>query len=270
MYYATALLRLARRAELIRMTINEYEFMRWWERTWTEKEELLCNTYGDGPVEQVVAFDWDESEVDLPGGCAMEFVPSPRNGSRHIAISYGLSQPSHPDDFEGDDAPSGDGYEIAIASVDEQEWKVDLIGELLVYVRQSSIYLERGQRLPVWFDEDDFVVLGKPQQDDEPVGPMRWVLVWPDFRNPRGFESSTGYFNVFFCTTITESECEFAKANSSAHLMLLLAESGVGQNSFIDRADAVVDPNNAERIKRISALSAEDAEWELFEKHKGA
>ena len=252
------------------MTINEYEFMRWWERTWTEKEEILCNEYGDGPVEQVVAFDWDESEVDLPGGCAMEFAASDRNGSRHIAISYGLSQPSHPDDFEGDDAPSGDGYEIAIATMEDQEWKIDLIEELLIYVRQSSIFLERGQRLPIWFDEEQFVALGKPQKEDEPVGPMRFIVVWPDFRNPRGFESSTGYFNVFFCTTITDPEAEFAKSTSSAHLMLLLAECGVSQTSFIDREDAVLNPQNAERIKRISALSEQEAEWELFEKHNKA
>jgi hypothetical protein len=128
--------------------------------------------------------------------------------------------------------------------------------------------LERGQRLPVWFDDEEFVVLERPQKRDEPFGPMRWVVFWPDFNHPRGFESSTGYFNVFFGTTITDRECEFAKSTSSAQLMLLLAESGVMQTSFIERDDVMLNPANADRIERISALSAEDAEWELFEKHQ--
>jgi hypothetical protein len=95
---------------------------------------------------------------------------------------------------------------------------------------------------------------------------MRWIVVWPDLRNPGGFDSTTGYFNVYFCTTITTEEWEFTKKTSSAHVVLLLAELGYAQTSELNRKDTVTDPTSQNRVQRILKLSTEQAERELFER----
>ncbi len=247
---------------------KDKDALEWWERSWKEKERILSTAYGESDIQDVTAYDWDEIDLRIPGACAMEFGPNARNGSCHITLSFGLSQPIGPEAFQGIHAPSGDGYELAIATIGFQTWKVGLIGQLLTYVRQSSASLGRGHRLPVWFRDEENAMLGKPERGDTPFGEMRWIVLWPDLKNPGGFDSSTGYFNVYFCTTITTEEWGFAKTTSSAHLLLLLAESDITQISFLERDDVLAQRQNADRVRRISSLSVEQAEMELFERYR--
>lgn len=251
------------------MTTTEKDFLDWWERTWREKEQILSMAYGDARVENVIAYEWKDIDVRIPGGCALEFTPSLKSGSRHVALSFGLSQPSGPENVQGPDAPSGDGYEIAFATQSAEPWKIDLIGEVLTYLRQTSASLGRGHRLPLWFSSPNKASLGKPEKGDTPFGKMRWMLVWPDLKHAGGFDSSTGFFNVYFCTTITNDEWAWAKSTSSAHLMLLLCESKVFQTSFADRDDVVKSKHNEGFIQRISQLAVQEVERELFERFSG-
>lgn len=248
-------------------TTDERHFQEWWKRTWKEKELLICNAYGNECVSEVIAYDWDDIDLRIPGACAMEFGPQKTNGMRYVVTSYGLSQPIGPEVVQGSQQPSGDGYEIAFASNAPIPWAAGLIQQLLTYVRQSSTFLGRGHRLPVWFRDSANGLIGKPEPSDIPFGEMRWIVLWPDFKTPGGFNSSTGYFNMYFCTTITAEEWSFAKRTSSSHLLLLLAETGCNQTSDLLRANVVVDEANDDRIQRISRLSAEQAEKELFQRY---
>jgi hypothetical protein len=241
-------------------------FQEWWATTWQEKERIIGLAYGIESPKSVIAYDWDDIDLRIPGACALQFAPLSKNNMRHIVTSYGLSQPVGPEAVLGPDAPSGEGYEIAFASSSESHWAIGLIGQLLTYVHQSSTAIGRGHRLPVWFSNSREAILGKPGENEVPLGDMRWIVAWPDLRNPGGFDSSTGYFNMLFCTTITTAEWEFTNKTSSAHILLLLAELGYYQTSKLDRKDLVTDPTNQDRIQSLYELSTEQAERELFER----
>lgn len=247
---------------------DDKAFQEWWATTWREKEDIIVTSYGTEKPTSVIAYDWDDIDLRIPGACAMQFGPLPKNMMRHIVTSYGLSQPIGPEAVVSPQAPSGDGYEIAFASSGPAPWAIGLIGQLLTYVRESSASIGRGHRLPVWFRNSREGFLGKPEDGDVPFGEMHWIVVWPDFGNPGGFDSSTGYFNVYFCTTITTEEWAFAKKTSSAHIVLLLAELGYYQTSELNRKDAITDLANNDRLQRIAKLSTEQAERELFERFR--
>ena len=247
-------------------TTDNTAFQEWWATTWLEKERIIGNAYGTESPANVIAFDWDDIDLRIPGACAMQFCPHPKNNMRNIVASFGLSQPIGPEAVTSPEAPSGEGYEIAFATSVEAHWAIGLIGQLLTYVRESSTVIGRGHRLPVWYRNSGEGVLGKPEVNEVPFGNMRWIVVWPDLRNPGGFDSTTGYFNVYFCTTITTEEWEFTKKTSSAHVVLLLAELGYAQTSELNRKDTVTDPTSQNRVQRILKLSTEQAERELFER----
>jgi hypothetical protein len=248
--------------------IDNAAFQEWWATTWREKEAIISNAYGNENPPKVIAYDWDDIDLRIPGACSMQFGPLAKNCMRNIVTSYGLSQPIGPEAVTNPESPSGEGYELAFASSVEAYWAIDLIGQLLTYVREASTSIGRGNRLPIWFKNSKEGFLGKPDENEVSFGDMRWIVVWPDLKYPSGFDSSTGYFNVLFCTTITTEEWEFAKKTSSAHIVLLLAELGFHQTSELERKDTVTDPANRDRIQRISMLSTEQAERELFERYR--
>ena len=238
----------------------------WWAATWREKETIIGRAYGSGRPESVIAYYWEDIDLRIPGACALAFGPAAKTKMRHIVTSYGLSQPMSPEAVGGPRSPSGEGYEIGFATTSEVRWAVGVIQQLLTYVRQSSAVIGRGDRLPVWFRNSSEGVLGKPNDGDVPFGLMRWIVVWTDLMHPTGFESTTGYFNVYLCTAITQEEWVFAKRTSSAHILLLLAECGCDQISEINRECAVCNPRYHDHVRRILKLSQEHAEEELIER----
>jgi len=215
----------------------------WWQATWTERERLLKDTFGEtAPNGEVHSFRWDNLDSLIPGGCALVFPPVLPERPDWLTISHGLTQPLNPPATYPSNDASGYGYEFGFLNKSHASWCRDALWLLMTYLRQSRSSIERGHRLPMWFSPDTnhshMVNLGKPPQtkDTNPFGGMRAIIFWPYMSYPAGFTTSTGYFSILVGTTITESEWELAKATSSSHLLLILFEAGIGQASYLSRA----------------------------------
>jgi hypothetical protein len=117
--------------------------------------------------------------------------------------------------------------------------------------------LEGGHLLPY---------LGTPEDHGvEPVGSLRWLVLFPHLRPWHQFASQTGTFALLAATGLTADE--FALLDDvrrcGYHLQLLLCERGVGQVTVPQRPSVLADPDGERAWERIRQLSPEEAWGEL-------
>lgn len=246
-------------------------YQRWWEEKWAERERLFHSVFGrTEPPNSVIAFYWDEFDLEIPGACAMVFPPQPGQREYWLTLTHGLTQPESPQDVLAQDEPSGYGAEFGFITREKADWAPDALRLLLTYLKQSGRRIERGNRVPFWFSRDSSQNLvgeiGKvgPQETRSPVGEMRALVFRPHMRYPSGFETSTGFFNILVGTAITEKEWQFAKETSSAHLLLILLMAGNGQHSDLTRSCVMTGDTLQTEWERLSSLTEAAAEQELL------
>jgi hypothetical protein len=239
--------------------VSESEYEQWFMRTFEERENALDEWFGKShppgcPQGHVVSFHICGSgnhQTLIPGACAHVCPPrvrghEPRPITRGdwLYVSVGLSQPAGPEDQPWDNSDrgcrlSGHGVEFAICVPEASNWPASFLAELLGYAaRQSPVY--QGHRIPFGLyqaasEQTQWFVGFDKDLGIKPVGPIRALLFWPLLCAPRWFTTSTGNFELLCATTITQSEWEYARQTSSAHLLLLLCEAGIGQTSFTQR-----------------------------------
>lgn len=247
-------------------------YQRWWEEKWAERERLLRSVFGETqPPNSVMAFYWDDFDLQIPGGCALVFPPKTGQREHWFALTHGLTQPESPEVVRGKDDPSGYGSEFAFMTREQADWAPDALKLLLTYLKQSGRPIERGNRVPFWFHRDSSENLaseiGKvdPRKETRPpVSEMRALVFWPHMGYPSGFDTSTGFFNILVATTISDKEWQLAKATSSTHLMLILFLAGIGQHSDLARPSVAVESTLRKEWERISSLSENAVEQELL------
>jgi hypothetical protein len=243
------------------MMSSNISYQDWWEATWRERESLFSKVFGETfPPGKVISFSWDDLNLMIPGGCALVFPPALPRRPEWLTISHGLTQPSEPPESDTTDVASGYGYEFGFLTRSKATWCPDALRQLMTYLRQSGASIERGHRVPMWFssnsDSSYVATLGKHPFGSKAqlFGEMRAVLFWPYMHHPAGFSTSTGYFSILLGTTITQSEWEMAKETSTSHLLLILFEAGIGQESDLGRKTVTSDKQWRDRWQQLSKL----------------
>lgn len=222
------------------MTMSKKEYSEWWTSVWSEREDLFRKLFGETtPPGKVVAFDWEDISLVLPGACALEFAPN-RERTEWLTVSHGLTQPLQPMAVAQDEYASGYGYEFGVLTQVRENWCPQLLQLLMTYLRQTGKPIDRGHRVPIWFASNlnhFYPTMGKlpAEQVACAFGKVRAFLFWPYLKYAGGFRTSTGYFSILLGTAITEHEWEMAKSTSSSHLLLLFMEAGIGQISDLKR-----------------------------------
>ena len=253
-------------------------FMAFWERTWQERSDVIGAAFGDtDPPGMVTSFSWND-RIRCPGACALTFPPieQRRDPIRFARVdwlytSLGLSQPKSPEDVETNRKNghpwSGYGYEMAMISPAKCSWAVGSIYRWLTVITDGD-ETGAGHRFPFGFyvrddgaldsfigSATDFGVTGF----GEIRGALHWPYLFPDSR----LRTSTGKFDLLVATGITEAEWEFAKANSSTHIQLLLCTAGIGQRTVPERKCVVADSANLDERNRIESMSEAECALEL-------
>lgn len=240
------------------MSNNAYE--KWWITAWSERERVLRRTFGDtAPSDSVIAFEWDDIELRIPGACALTFPPTAKTDNKWLTVTHGLTQPLEQCNEISNDRVSGYGYEFGVITNNREQWTIAALWSVLTYIRQSTANISRGHRLPIWFSTEDEIVLGKPTASSAPVGEMRAWLFWPHMSFPSGLDCSTGFFSVLVGTLITEPEWTLAKSTTSTHLLLMLFLTGVGQVSICTRPTITGQPGFEKIWREISGLTESEA-----------
>jgi suppressor of fused protein SUFU len=260
----------------------ETDYVQWFERTFKEREDALDEWFGNShppgsPEGYVCSFTTcgsGEYETLIPGACAHVYPPIAHGpGNRPIAhsnwvyASVGLSQMADFDEEPWDDPArgkglSGHGVEFAFLVPDSTNWPASYLSELLGYAAARSAIYE-GHRIPFGFYIGDkgqrgwFMGTGE-QLGKTPNGLTRALIFWPLLCIPRWLTTSTGNFEVLCGTTITQAEWEYAKQTSSAHLILLLCEAGIGQCSRTDRECLMSNDKWRTRADEVRNRNRED------------
>jgi len=242
----------------------------WWEEAWRERELLFRDQFGETmPPNTVTAFYWDDIEIRIPGGCALTF--SLNRGSRPVTLTlgHGLAQPLSRNDADLPDGRSAFGWEFAILTRDQPQWRFEALYQLMTYVRQSRRRIEPGHRVPFTFCGDaegrTSVELGNVdlRPDSRPIEGAVAMVFWPLLGYPAELRTSTGKFGILVGTTISNSELALAKMTSSQHLLLLLLRCGIDQVSEIDRPSVLESERGAEEWATVKMLSAAEADLHL-------
>jgi hypothetical protein len=238
---------------------------RWWEDSWTEREDAMWEIYGPshpvGAAEgYVTSYDW--ADVPLPGACCYTFPPRPVDAVRQVPAqahwiygTHGLAQWGTREEMalarqEGDRL-SGPGYEFAIIVDQAAPWAPGLLRSLMAYDQKQRAAggwgMRPGDRMPFQFEaieEDDTRWMRGGASDDANAASdgTRSLMFWRYLCAFGTITTSTGSFELRVATTITGEELQLAKATSSCHLLLLLEWAGVGQRSVPGRACATQRP----------------------------
>jgi hypothetical protein len=265
---------------------SEDDFVAWWERTFAARENELESFFGrshpSGAAEgDVLAFDRcgsGEHEILIPSGCAHVCPPNPAPRDQELKrlnwlyVTVGLSQPSDPDERPWDDESrgrklSGRGVEFAAITSEPGDRLATFLAEIMGYhAARSRLYT--GHRVAGGFYEPERGTvswfLGVPERDGiTPFGATRAFLFWPLLGAPRWFTTDTGNFEILCATNISAPEWDYARQTSSAHLQLLLCQTGVGQQMSCDRPCTFEDSNNRREAEKLRTLSRDKASAEL-------
>ena len=209
-----------------------------WVDAFKERENVIRGAFGPtSPPNYVTAFSWNDQRIKIPGACALTFPPQTPLRLHWLTLTHGLTQPST---CAGSLVSPfalrlpGYGCEFGICTEDQNSWCTDLLKQILTYTQLGGSRILRGSRLPVFFARDEShavyprIKLLMPT-DPEPVNSIRSLIFWPYWTHDEPFSTSTGRFEILVGTAITGDEWELAKRTSSAHLMLLLLKTGIGQ-----------------------------------------
>lgn len=250
--------------------------MGFWERTWQERRDEIYRAYGDTwPPDTVHAFSWDD--IRCPGACALALPPleQSREPVRHrredwLYLSLGLSQPIDKKQFQAEREAgkqySAFGLEFAFLTPKESPWAIEALYYFMTYMTEGE-YINWGDRFPFLFhlrEETLAVMTGNPKKDQvTPVGKIRAVLFWPFLFPDWEFVTTTGKFMVMIATGITQQEWDLAKRTTTAHVMLLLQRSGIGQRTIHDRACLLESSRWQNEWTRIEPMDPNDCMAEL-------
>lgn len=210
-----------------------------WLKLWNERglavQKVLGNTTPPG---EVLPYHWDS--YVLPGACAMIF--GPRGGrSEWLSITLGLTQPLE----EGYEASN---WEFCVRSRDRTPWVYQLLYDLLTYYLSENRQVDRGMYLPLVFFLNRAGEMCAGLTEDRSglnvVGEMTGLYLWDDCERLE-FPVSSGSFGLLTAIAVTEDEDRLAQEATPPHLLLLLAEMGIGQLSD-PRRGSVMDMPGAQ------------------------
>jgi hypothetical protein len=183
----------------------------------------------------------------------------------------GLSQPLDErqldEEREAGKSYSSYGFELGFVVPDHCEWPTDALYGFITHIT-DGVELGWGHRFAFGFAErpsgDLGVFTGHPEDvGASPIGEIRAVVFWrylfPDWE----FLTSTGKFMILIATGITEREWEAAKETISAHVMLLLCRSGVGQRTLVNRKCLLDNPKWEAEWREIKTLHPEECMREI-------
>lgn len=217
-----------------------------WLKLWEERGRVVRAVLGDTtPPGEVIPFRWDN--YILPGACALAFEPrSDRTGWLYTTL--GLTQPVE----RGDRASS---WEFCIRTQDSVSWAYQLLYDLLTYYLSEGGQVERGLYLPLTFflnpSGDVCVGLTDDTSNLNVVGEMEGVYLWNDC-DQLEFKVSSGDFGLLTAIGVTAEEDHLAQETTPPHLLLLLAEMGVGQ---------VLDPLR----ESVMDIPGVQAKWQMIQ-----
>ncbi len=240
---------------------EEDRYRLWWEKSFKERGELLCERFGETePPGSVTSFSWNDSNLVIPGACALCFPPQGADRHHWLYLSHGLTQPLEPQPpIAG--RWSGYGCEFGILTRDKSPWAVNILYQLMTYWKAAGATIGIGHRVPLAFFDRNSGGEAQPElgmvQDGDPISPMgemRALVFWKYSLQPTPLWTSTGYFDILIGSTITQLEWEMAKETSSAHVLLLLSRAGIGQGSELDRETVTADLRWAAEWDEIRAL----------------
>ena len=254
------------------MSKNEDEDA-WFQRTWTEREERLWQLYGPSqpagsPAGHVLALP-AEVRLERPGSCVYVFPPcggaerTPR--ASWVYVSHGLTQPLEPCD-EVD--RSGDGWEFAVETASAGDW-APLALQLFVEEVIAGAEFDVGHRVAGFFARHAGALipfLGTPDMHQaDPVGPLRWWLLFPHLRPWTELTCETGRFALLGAVGLCDDEFALLEDVNRCgyHLQLLLCERGVGQRTDPLRPSVLSEPEGRSAWERIRRLSAPEAWGEV-------
>ena len=253
--------------------------MGFWERTWKERNDELLRRFGPTEPPGIVhSYSW--SDVRLPGACAMAFPPTaaqlqsggPWHERNHwLYVTLGLTQPLDEEQVRLERAAgkqySAHGFELGILTARQSAWVTSALSLLLTHITEG-VEVKWGDRFAFGFQP---TVSGELEpftgQADElgiaAFGSVRAVLFWPYLLPDATFVTSTGKAMIMIATGITGDEWEFARATTTAQLLLLLCQAGIGQRTDLTRSSVLVEPRWLAERQRIEALGGEAADAEL-------
>jgi hypothetical protein len=252
--------------------------MNFWERTWEERGDVLKLAYGDtSPPETVVSFSWRD-RIRCPGACALPLPPieASRDPIRHrrddwLYLTMGLSQPLDRKQVkaerEAGKSYSSYGFELGFIVPDQCDWPADALYGFVTHIT-DGVEIKWGDRFAFGFTEQADGSLagftGHPEQlGVTPFGSIRAVFFWRYLFPDWDFVTSTGKFMILIATGITEREWQVAKETTTAHLLLLLCRSGVGQRTLVNRKCLFDSPRWQDEWDKIKARDPEDCHREL-------
>jgi hypothetical protein len=103
--------------------------------------------------------------------------------------------------------------------------------------------------------------IGRPEElGVNASGETRALLFWGYLGGPRWFTTGTGNFELLCATAITQDEWDYAKGTSSPHLLALLVEAGIGQESRFDRSSLLANARFRRRAEDLAGQSRDQVE----------
>jgi len=141
------------------------------------------------------------------------------------------------------------------------------LGLLLTHITEG-VEVKWGDRFAFGFQQTDAEGLlpftGRAEElGFAAFGSVRAVLFWPYLFPQATFVTSTGKAMIMIATGITGDEWEFARATTTAQLLLLLCQAGIGQRTDLTRTSVLSDPKWLVERRRIETLGGEAADAEL-------
>jgi len=182
-----------------------------------------------------------------------------------VYASHGLTQPLKPGDKVD---RSGDGWEFTIETEGPQDW-APLALQLLVEEVIAGAEFGIAHRVAGFFAERQGGLLpffGTPEMHEaEPVGSLRWWLLFPQLRPWTELTCETGRFALLNAVGLCDDEFTLLEDVNGCgyHLQLLLCERGVGQRTDPLRPSVLSEAEGRRCWKRIRRLSAPEAWGEV-------
>lgn len=225
----------------------------WWRRTWAERVAALEEAYGKSqppgaPPGTMLELPPElRGKAQFPGGRLCIFPPDKaKKRDFWLFATVGLSQPNEEPTGKIDPenpAVSRLGFEVGIAVAELSPWPFIALCHLAKLLLDPPAPVKIGTRIPFLFakpkgsgpEEELIPCLGQLPANHAVVGEIASAILWPALDRDGPFVTSTGRFDLLVATTITMPEWDLAKDTSSAHMLLLLRDAGVGQTSDSER-----------------------------------